>query len=283
MVLCILTGLALAPRTAQSQDSPEPYLHDRGPGIASSLAGVYIQKGELLVHPFLEYGRDHNREYQPHEFGLGPEVDFRGRSRRVAGQLFLGYGVTDWLALEFEGAYLHETLRKSAQDTFPVPAKIDESGVGDLEAQIRVRALTESAKRPEVLAFVELTAWSQTRKLLIREPDWDIRPGIGLTRGFSWGTLTTRFTVEYNHTEKKFDFGEVALGYLKRFTTDWRVSLGVEGGEGGSLDEWEVIPGVQWQRGAVLVRLESAFGISSKAADWSPQVGLGFTFPPRRR
>ena len=282
--LLLLVGAALLPGMGQAQSSPEPtYLRDRGTGVASSLAGIYIQKGELLFHPFFEYSRDHNREYQPKEFGFGPEVDFRGKSRRQGGQLFLGFGVTDWLALEFEGAYIHETLRKSARDTFATPAKIDESGIADLEAQIRLRPLRETGRRPEIFAFLEFTARTQSGKLLIGDPDWDLRPGIGLTKGFAWGTLTARATGEYNHTEHKPDFGEVALGYLKRLDPAWRLYLGVEGGEGGALDEWELLPSVQWHPTPVLIiRLESAFGLSSKAPDWSPQVGLALTRPPRR-
>ena len=283
LALLLIAGVSVLPRTGRAQDPCEPgYLRDRGAGVASSLTGIYIQKGELLVHPFFEYVRDHNREYQPKDFGVGPDVDFRGRSRRQAGQLFLGYGVTDWLALEFEGAYLRETLRKSPRDTFPTPTKIEESGITDLEAQVRLRPLRETARRPEVFAFLEVTARAQARKLLIGDPDWDLRPGIGLTRGFSWGTLTARVTGEYNRAGKNLDFGEVALGYLKRLHPAWRVYLGIEGGEGGAMDEWELIPSVQWSPlPAILVRLESPLGLSSKAADWSPQFGLVFTRPAR--
>jgi hypothetical protein len=285
LVLLLVTAAGVLPRTGRAQSTPEPgYLRDRGPGVASSLAGIYIRKGELLVHPFFEYVRDDNREYQPQEFGVGPDVDFRGRARRRAGQLFLGYGVTDWLALEVEGAYLRETLSRSARDTFPTPSKIDESGITDLEAQIRVRPLRETARRPEVYAFLEITARAQENKLLIGDPDWDFRPGLGLTRGFSWGTLTARVTGEYNRAGKNLDFGEVALGYLKRLHPAWRVYLGVEGGEGGAMDEWELIPGVQWSPlPTLLVRVESPLGLSSKAADWSPQFGFVFALPPRHR
>lgn len=285
VALFLIAGAALLPGTGQAQGTPEPgYLRDRGPGLATSLTGIYVRKGEVLIHPFFEYVRDHNREYQPQEFGLGPDVDFRGRSRRTAGQLFLGYGVTDWLALEVEGAYLRETLDKSVSDTSATPARIRESGLTDIEAQIRLRPVRETAGRPEVFAFIEITARTLPSKLLISEPDWDVRPGVGLTRGFSWGTLTVRATGEYNRAGKNLDFGEVALGYLKRLDPSWRAYLGVEGGEGGALDEWELIPSVQWSPApGILVRLESPLGISSKASDWSPQFGLVFTLPPKHR
>lgn len=282
--LLVLTAAILLPGTGRAQQVPEArYLRDRGPGVATSLAGVYIQKGELILHPFVEYARDHNREYQPRDFGVGPDVDFRGRSRHYAGQIFIGYGITDWLAVEVEGAYLRETLDKSSRDTFPTPRRIDESGVSDIEAQIRLLPLRETAHRPELFAFLEFTARTQASKLLIGEPDWDLKPGVGFTRGFAWGTLTVRASGEYNRAGKNLDFGEVGVGYLKQLAPSWRVFLGVEGGEGGAMDEWEFLPGVQWRpTPALLIRLESSFGLSSKAPDWSPQVGLALVLPPRR-
>ncbi|MGH7535088.1 MAG: hypothetical protein ACREMG_05835, partial [Gemmatimonadales bacterium] len=103
----LAVGLALFPQAGRAQDPAVPaYLRDRGEGVSSSLAGIYIRKGEFLIHPYFTYTRDNNREYQPDEFGVGPDVDFRGRFRGEAGEIFIGYGVSDWLAVELEAAYL---------------------------------------------------------------------------------------------------------------------------------------------------------------------------------
>lgn len=282
LTLALAAGIAGAPIQCEAQGSPvPPFLRDRGTGIAASIFGTYIRPGELLIYPFAEYTRDHDREYQPAEFGLGPDVDFRGRFRSVAGQIFLGYGVTDWLALEFEAAVITARLEKSPSDSFATPARIEESGIADFEGQVRARVVRETERRPEVFGYVEVTPPSQTDKRLIAEPDLDFKPGVGAIKGFAWGTVAARVTVEYNHEESKLDFGEVSLEYLKRVSPALRLFLAFEGGETGALDEWELIPGVRWRLSDQMVlKFDSPLGISSKATDWAPQIGVMFSFPP---
>jgi hypothetical protein len=79
--------------------------------------------------------------------------------------------------------------------------------------------------------------------------------------------------------EAKVDLGEYALEYLKRLSPAWRVYLGVE----GSQDEVELITEVQWHlTDFMFFKLGNAFGITSKATDWAPEVGLMFTLPVNR-
>jgi hypothetical protein len=62
------------------------------------------------------------------------------------------------------------------------------------------------------------------------------------------------------------------------------VYLGVEGGETGAPDEWIFISGVQWRiADFVLLKLDNALGISSKATDWALQIGGVFSFPGLRK
>ncbi len=264
------------PRASAAQEVRVPaYLRDRGGGVSTSMFGTYVRRGELLVYPFLEYARDHNLEYQPQEFGLGPDVNFRGKFRGSAGQLFLAYGLTDRIAIELEGAVVDQTLDKSPLDSFGTPARIHESGIADIEAQVRARLLTEHDRRPEIFGFLEVTFPSHTRSLLIGDPDLDLRPGVGITRGFSWGTMTVRAAGEYNRAGKNLDFGEVAVEYLKRLASPVHLYLAVEGGEGGALDEWDFISGVRWRLGRYAsLKFDNAIGISSKSTDWAPQIGL---------
>jgi len=286
-LLGLLLGFA-APvfaRPAQAQVTQESrlpvYLRDRGTGVPASLFGTYLRRGELLIYPFFEYARDHNREYQPKEFGLGPDVDFRGKFRSYAGQLFLGYGVTDWLAVELEGSVINSMLEKSLLDGSAVPAVIDETGLADIEGQVRARLLPESERRPEIFGFVEITPPTQKHKLLIAEPNFDLKPGIGLVKGFAWGTLTGRIGAEYNREESKVDLGEMSIEYLKRVSPRVRLFLSFEGGETGALDEWELVQGVQWQiTQSILIKVDNSLGLSSKATDWTPQIGLMFSRPP---
>jgi hypothetical protein len=267
-----------------TQENLPHYLQDRGTGIATSLFGTYINKGELLVYPFFEYSRDHDREYQPAQFNLGSDQDFLARYHGYSGQIFLGYGLTDWLAFEIEAAYLSATFEKSPNDTSAVPAKIKESGIGDFEGELRLRLSKENEHRPEIFSYLEVTAPSQKNKLLIGDPDWDFKPGIGITRGFSWGTMTFRTDLEYNREASKLDIGETALEYLKRLTPFFRLYLGIEGGEGGAPDEWDLNTGIQWRiTNSIYLKFDNALGITPKATDWAPQIGCLFAFPLRSR
>jgi hypothetical protein len=253
---------------------------DRGTGVPASIFATYIERGQLLVYPFFAYSRDDNREYQPAKLGYGLNQDFRGRFRSTERQLFIGYGLTDRLALEFEAGHIRATLDKAPNDTSAMPARITETAVADVEAQLRWRVVTEREGRPEVFSYVELTAPSQKRRVLIGDRIWDVRPGIGLIRAFSWGTLTSRVTVERNHDDHHWDLGEFSVEYLKRLSPSWRVNLALEGGETGSLDEWDLVSGVQWRiRDGLFLKLDNAVGLSPKATDWVPQVGLIFAFP----
>ncbi len=283
LALVLTAGSAGLPNLADAQDSALPrYLRDRGTGIPTSLFGTYIGRGQLLLYPFLAYSLDRNREYQPVKLGFGPlGQDFRGKFRSSEGQLFIAYGVTDWFALEFEAGFISATLEKAPSDPSATPAKIRESGFGDVEGQLRFRLMSETYHRPEVFGFLEMTPASQTQKVLINEPNWDLKPGLGLVRGFSWGTVLLRITGEYNREGRNPDLGEVAIEYLKRLSPSVRLNLGIEGGEGGAPDEFDLVSGVHWRLTDVLfLKFDNALGLSSKATDWAPQIGMMFSFPP---
>ena len=259
---------------------------DRGTGIPASMFGTYIECGQLLLFPFVAYARDHDREYNPAGLGFGLAEDFRGRFRSTEVLLFAAYGVTDWLALEFEASRIRATFDKSPSDTSALPARIVESGLADIEGHLRLRVVRETDRRPEVFGFVEITAPSQRRTLLIGDKAWDVRPGLGVVRGFSWGTMTFRTDVEYNRDDHHLDLGETSIEYLRRLSPSWRLNLAIEGGETGAPDEWELVTGVRWRlRDVLFVKVDNAVGLSSKATDWSPQIGLMLALPlftPRR-
>jgi hypothetical protein len=253
---------------------------DRGPGVPTSRFGVYIGRGELLVNPFFAYSTDHNREYQPAQLGYGLAQDYRGRFRSSEGLVFVAYGLTDWLAVELEASSIRATLDKAPTDTSATPNRIEESGLGDVEGQVRMRLLREGGHRPEMFGFLEVTIPSQKGKVLIGNPDWDVRPGIGIVRGFAWGTVTTRVTVEYNHDDRLWDLGEFSIEYLKRLSPSWRLNLAFEGGETGAMDEWDLVAGVQWRiRDSFFLKLDNAIGLMSKSTDWAPELGVMVALP----
>jgi hypothetical protein len=282
IAFCILG--AVLPKLTYAQGHELPlYLRDRGPGLPTSMFGMYISKGELLVYLFSEYTHDKDREYQPAQFGFGPNQDYFGKYRSSEGLIFIGYGLTDWLALEVEAAFMNAVFEKSPSDMSATPAKIKESGFGDIEGQIRLRWLRENDHRPEFFSFLDIAVPSQKHKLLIGAPDWDLKPGFGIIRGFSWGTIMLRTDLEYNREASRLDIGETAVEYLRRLSPSWRLYLGVEGGEGGAPDEWSLISGVQWRIADFLfLKLDNALGISSKATEWASEIGCLISFPVLR-
>ncbi len=274
MRYALATSLFISGMSAAAQQPPD-YLRDRGRGIATSMFGSYVARGELLVYPFFEYTTQ-DLEYKPAELGYGLDQDFRGSYRETESQLFLAYGVSDRLAFELEGAFnTTATLHKSAGDPSGMPATLHESGLGDVQAEARWRWASETRSGPEIFSYLETDFPLQRSRQLIGTQEWEFKLGTGATRGFRFGTLTVRAAGEYHPESGTVEFGEYALEYLKRLSGTWRVYGGVE----GTQDEVELITEAQWRlgRGAVL-KLNNAFGLTSKAPDWAPEVGIIWSF-----
>ncbi len=260
--------------SAVAQDKEPYYLLDRGEGVSSSMFGTYIRRQELVTYLYFEYYLDNNMEYKPAELGYGLEQDFQGNYRAAEGLIFIGYGLTDWLAIELEAAIIKATLKKSSKDTSSLPDEIEESGLGDVESQLRWRWVRENNVRPEIFSYFETVFPLQKDRVLIGTQEWELKLGTGITKGFSIGTFTMRAAMEYATEESKVELGEYAVEYVKRLTPHWRAYLGVE----GSQAEVELITEAQWHivTDSVIVKLNNAFGITSKATDWAPEVGIMF-------
>ncbi len=90
LAIALVTKATASPGPAAAQEGASPsYLRDRGTGIATSMFGTYVSRGQLLLYPFVAYSLDRNREYQPAALGYGLRQDFRGRFRSVEGQIFM--------------------------------------------------------------------------------------------------------------------------------------------------------------------------------------------------
>ena len=272
----LLIAIVPAAASAAGEEETVPHLRDRGNGIATSLFGTYVANGELLVYPFYEYTRNDDQEYKPSELGFAGDHDYRGRYTEHEALIFLSYGVSENVAFEFESAlYSSATQRKAKQDTSAVPARLEESGFGDTQAEIRWRWLKETPGRPEFWSYFEAVFPFQKHRVLIGTQDWELIQGFGLTRGFPFGTLTARVSASYTAEDKTVIFGEYALEYLKRLSPRWRIVLAVEGEQ----DEVAAIAEAQLRissRG--LLKLNNGFGITSKAPELAPEIGIAFSF-----
>ena len=276
----ILLGVLLTavPATAQGPAPAEatPFLRDRGDGVPTSMCGTYVRKGELLVYPFFEWYSDSDLEYTPAELGFGSPDEYRGRYRASEGLLFVGYGLTNNLAVELEAAMISAELRKAVTDMSALPARYRESGLGDVEMQLRWRFANETASRPEGFTYFETVFPTQGSRRLIGTGGWEYKVGFGVTRGFAWGTGTFRVDGEYSTEEGKFDAGEYALEYLKRLSPAWRVYGALEGNQ---LDEVSLITEAQWQfHRRAFLKVNNGWGLTTNATDIAPEIGVMISF-----
>jgi hypothetical protein len=275
-----MLGAAAGPSRAGAESANDLpyYLYDRGTGQPTSMFGTYIGKGEFLVMPFFEYYYDNDYEYNPEELGFTGTEDFRGKFRGSEGLVFLGYGFTDWLAVESEIAVITAKLEKSPNDTSAMPAELEESGLGDVEGQLRLRFNRETETRPEFFGYFEAVAPAQKKKKLIGTSSWEFKPGVGVVKGFRWGTLSARLAAEYVVEGDEIALGEYAVEYLKRISPRLRVFGGVEGTE----DEVAAITELQWFfTDRIFLKFNNAFALTSKATDWAPEYGVMFSIPVR--
>ena len=277
LVLVLLSGFCLAQEKNQQQQEEElpSYLKDRGQEIPTSMFGTYVNRGEFLFYPFFEYYHDHNMEYAPNELGFGLDRDFRGRYRAYEGLVFLCYGLTNNISVEVEVAVIDATLEKSPDDPTLLPSTLSESGLGDVQMQVNWMWKKETEKRAGFFSYAEVVFPSTKDKILIGTSDWEFKVGMGMIRGFSWGTMVVKASVEYDMAENKSEIGELAVEYLKRLSPHWRIYVGLEGVE----DEIEFITELQWHISKkVFIKFNNAFGVTSKATDWAPEIGIMFRF-----
>ena len=278
-VLAMTLALLPALRPAQAEEPPAPgapsYLADRGPGIPTSMFGTYVRKKEWLVYAFYEYTKTSHFEYTPEDLGLVGDQEFFGSLRERENLLFLSYGLSDRLAVELESSlHTRATLERDPTDTSG-PARLAESGLGDVQGELRWRWLDESARRPELFSYFEVGFPLQKDKVIMGTPDWEYVLGIGAIKGHSWGTLTGRLSVIYDRADGSVESGEFAVEYLKRVSHVWRLVAAVE----GESDEVDLILEAQARLSPhVLLKLNSGFGITSKAADIAPEAGVLFSW-----
>jgi hypothetical protein len=266
--------VALAPASLDAQVAGYQTRDRGGNGIPASMFATFIEPGDFVVYPFFEYYRDDTAEYQPSELGYVGDEDYFGRYRASEYLIFLAYGISERLHVELEAAGISARQEKSAADPGNFPAGgLEQSGLGDVEGQIRYRWRAETDQRGEIFSYFETVFPIQKSKLLIGTSEWEFKLGTGLSRSRSWGTTTLRAAVAW--AEGKPELGEYAVEWL-RGVNDW---LRVYGGIEGSEDEIELITEAQlFFTPDVKLKLNSAFGLTKKAAAWAPEVGVMFRF-----
>lgn len=278
-IVVVLAAACLAATNVplQAQGTPLPYyLADRGRGIPTSLFGTYIEKGQFLVYPFYEYNKVSAFEYKPSELGFNGSEDFLGEVVEQEYLLFLSYGISDRMSAELEGAvYTTASFDKASDDPSNVPSHIEESGLGDIDMQLRWRWKEETEDRSEMFSFLEATPPLQSEDVLIGTQYWEAAFGFGMIRGHRWGTIAWRVSLAFDGEDRQFEPGEFAVEYLKRTSDRWRFVGTLE----GESDEISLIGEAQLFLGPrAFVKLNCGFGLTEKAPDLAPEVGILFQF-----
>ena len=63
LLLSLALTVAAGATAGRSEEGPLPtFLKDRGTGVATSMFGTYIRRGELIVYPYWEYYVDNSRQ-----------------------------------------------------------------------------------------------------------------------------------------------------------------------------------------------------------------------------
>jgi hypothetical protein len=277
--LCALLSAAFP--AAASVPQPEdaaglpPYLADRGRGMATSQFGTYVRKDEWLVYAFYEYTKTSGFEYAPDELGFTGNDEHIGTLTEREALVFVSHGFTDRLSAEFEAAlHASASLQKAPDDVSSLPNPLEESGLGDVEGQVRWRWGEESERRPEMYSFLEVVLPLQKDKVLLGTQEWEYALGFAAIKGHRWGTLTGRVSLSYS--ESQLELGEYAVEYLKRLSPAWRFYAAIEGEQ---TDEIAIIVEAQARLGRhVLLKMNSGFGVTAKAPDVAPEIGLLFSF-----
>ena len=261
-------------------DAPPPYTADREGDVPTSLFGTWVSDGELLVYPFYEYTTNGEAEFTASELGFSGEQEFQAQLDENEVLIFLGYGISRHFALEFEAAvWASAELTDPTDAPSNVPERIEESGLGDVEAQLRWLWLEETASRPLLYSFFEVVFPFQEDEVLLGTQDWEYAAGFGAVRGFRFGTLNGRVALKYDAEDAGVEPGEYAIEYLKRTSPKWRWVATLEGED----DEVSLIGEAQRRLGRrAVLKLNCGFGVTEKAPELAPEIGVIFSFgrPP---
>ncbi|MGI9543327.1 MAG: hypothetical protein ACR2MX_08715 [Cyclobacteriaceae bacterium] len=249
----------------------QPFLHDRGNGMATSQNGVYVEKHDFVVAPFYQYSYSKDKDYVPSEFGFNSDEEFTGKSIDYDGILYVGYGINDWLMIEGRGGIVGARQYRNKADDSGFPEMISEHAVGDVEAQVRWRYGKETEKRPEVYSYLDFVFPFDKEKTIIGTQNLEVKFGTGVIKGFSWGTISARASLQYIEGENVVETGIYAIEYLKRINNRLRIYVGIEGEQDdiGIAGDLQVFL-APW----IFTRISNSFGLTPKATDYAVSFGV---------
>ena len=256
------------------------YFHDRGKGMWTSLFGTYIQKHELLIYPFFEYSYQHDFEYPSSDPGFNGDQTYRSKYKQGEYLVYLGYAINNWMGVEFESG-VYTSIKKASADTSKVPTTYKETGFGDTQIEFNFRLLTETSNRPDVFAYQEFDLPFQKNKHITGKQELQSKSGVGLSKGFSFGTLTSRFAIIWAPQAGTVKIGEYSLEYLKRISPVVRIYSGFEGTNLGELEYFAEVQPHFGKRKDSFIRLNDGIGLTNQTLDHLPEIGVLISLFPK--
>ncbi|MEO8577225.1 MAG: hypothetical protein ABI556_11015, partial [Gemmatimonadales bacterium] len=244
---------------------------------------VRLSEGTGIAIGSFERGENRRFQYNPDEFGF-PDTgrDFNGRLRSAEGVLFLGYGITRSIAVAFEAAIAAETFRKASNDASGLPARLHESGLGDVQAEVDVRLFGQGILRPGGFLVTEVVFPHSKNRRLIGSPGLLIRPALGAYKNVGRAIILARLAGEYDSDSgTQLDWGEWGLEVGVAAMKSLRLAAGFEGTVGGAnnFDEVSLVTDLQWMAsGTFGFRAQSGTGFTEHSRGFSPEVGLMIRF-----
>ena len=277
-VLAVLCGIILCPDSAVAEDASSYGLRDRGPGVSTSLTGIYVNDGEWLGSATYQNLENRGFQYAPEEFGFPDENDYLGKYKFSGGIFFAGYGLSDSVSLGLKVTGGSAKFNKASDDPSALPAEVKESGLGEVAPELTWRFMRETASRPELFTYVSVLIPHDSDNRLLGTEDWVVLPGIGINRGFSWATLSARMGFEYDTASTStLDFGQWTVEGQRRFSDAWWLSAGLVGtvGGGNNFDEVWQTTYVEWSANPhVTVRFGSRIGLTTMTEGWTGELGI---------
>jgi hypothetical protein len=156
-----------------------------------------------------------------------------------------------------------------------MPDRLSETRYGAVEAQLHWRLTTETARRPEFFANLEVGPPDAGGRVLLGNADWEVETGLGAIKAFGWGTMAVRASLAYEAGEGIVEFGEFAVEYCRRVSPSWRVAAALV----GEPDELSMLGELQWRfRDTAFSRVNLALGLTDEAPDFGVQLGVVFSF-----
>ena len=286
LLLCTMLTIASAHAQTKSSDTTTLpiYLRDRGTGMWTSLFATYMHKQELLIYPFFEYSYQHDYEYAPNDLGFNGDETYRGIYNQGEYLIYLGYGITDWLGFEFEsGVFTATSIQKASADTSAVPATYEEKGFGDTQVEFNFRLLKESSHHPDIFAYQEFDIPLQTHKHITGKQEWELKSGVGIAKGFSFGTFTSRIALLWTPQAGTVEIGEYSLEYMKKFSPVIRIYTGFEGTNLGELEYFDEVQIHFGKRKDSFLRLNNGIGLTNQTLDVLPEIGVLISLIPKEK